>query len=338
MRIPRSCLPGIGLVLLISCLPIEAQYAADQPSPPVQNGDQDGLDRVERKEPSIFRRPDRDTPAEQLAFARALEQDGKGRTAAKAYRALVHKWHDAPEAPAAQRAYAEWLYQRGDYREAFQEFQYLIEFYADRIPYDKILQYQLKIANQISGVPFGDVLFLPGFSASEKAIPYFKQIVKNAPNWGRAPEAQFHVGLIYEETGSLDEAIGAYERLQSRYPGSEYTASASFRKATCLVTLADKNPRDEQTCRQALSALSAFLRDYHGDPNVGVARDDINRLKERLAEMYYERAVFYDRLAKRPKAAMIAYADFIKKFPDSARAELAASRLTELRDQGEDRP
>lgn len=56
----------------------------------------------ERKTASLFLRPARRTPAEQFRLAEELEQKGRHRAARRAYDALVHRWHAAPEAPRAQ--------------------------------------------------------------------------------------------------------------------------------------------------------------------------------------------------------------------------------------------
>jgi hypothetical protein len=48
--------------------------------------------------------------------------------------------------------------------------------------------------------------------------------------------------------------------------------------------------------------------------------------------MYYERACFYDKMRRqKPKAALIAYEEYLAKFPTSDRADRARQRVAALR-------
>lgn len=284
----------------------------------------------ERKEPSIFKRPRKHDPAAQLKYADELSASGRTGSAAKQYRALVYKWHDAPEAPVAQMRYAELLVEQGKHEKAFDEFQYLVEHFAGQFPYAKVIGDQFKIANYVMTAKRFDVLFLPGFATPERALPLFEKVVRNAPNWENSAQAQFYIGLINEQIKEYEAAIGAYEVVQSRYSDGEYSASAAFRRARCLYLLANKSPKDELICRKALTALSGYLRDYYGDPNVETATKYTEELKRRLSGMYYDIALFYDKKTDNRQAAIIAYSDFLKKFPSSEKAVEADKRLKEL--------
>jgi outer membrane protein assembly factor BamD (BamD/ComL family) len=110
-------------------------------------------------------------------------------------------------------------------------------------------------------------------------------------------------------------------------------ADASFRRAYCLYRVARDYPRDEESCARALSALAAFLRDYPDEPGAGIAREYLEEMKERHARMYYRQAVFYDQGGQRPQAALIAYRNFVRRFPTSDLAEEAKQRIEILEAQ-----
>jgi tetratricopeptide (TPR) repeat protein len=285
----------------------------------------------QRKRPGFWRRPERATPAEQLVHAQALETEGRRRRAARQYRALVHEWHDTPEAIKAQRAYAELLETRGKYDAAFNEFQYLVDFYAGQFDYADVLDHQFRIANEVMTRRYGGLLFLPGFESPERALPLFEQIAKNAPTWGRGPEVQFYIGWILEEDKQYQDAVRAYDKLRQRWPRSELAVTAAFGGARCLVRLADKSTRDEVGCQRALEALAGFIRDYPDDPNVEQATIERDRLNDRLVTMHYERAAYYDLIARKPASALIAYADFLRRFPYADQAEAVSERVRELK-------
>jgi len=318
----------LGLMILCGSAPHAAGAIED-------DFEQEFEELPQRKRPSLWHRPAKDSPAEQLAYAEKLRSEGAARKALRQYRALVHKWHDAPEAVTAQFRYAALLDERERYRQAFDEYQYLVDNAAQNFDYEDVLERQFRIANHIRTVRHGRLPGLRGFATPERALPLFEQIVANAPNWDRAAECQFFIGLIHEGEESYDLAAAAYEKVQLRYRDSDFAPTAAFRRADCLRRIADKYPRDEESTKRALSALSGFILDYPASPDAERARQQRDALKERLAEMCFERAVFYDRTAGRPESAVIAYTDFLSKFPTSHRKAEAEARLSALKKEVE---
>jgi len=288
------------------------------------------FDHEEKKGRSIFHRPDKDTAADQLAYAKEKEEAGSLRKAKDVYDDLVHHWHDSREAPEAQFALARILFKQGKYEKAFKAFQYLIDHYAGRFSYNDALDYQHRIANQIMSDRWGDVLFMPGFEAPERALPLLDQIIANGPNWKKAPGVRLTVGMIHEDLKDYEEAVSAYDAVEQHHAKSPEAESAAFRKAHCLYVLSEKTPRDEKRCRSALSALASFLARHKQSVDRDQAETYLTDLKTRLSEMYYERALFYDEIAKRPAAALIAYRDFLKKFPASEKAQAVYERIEAL--------
>lgn len=292
--------------------------------------------KTKRKEPGFFHRPARETASEQLAYARSLLDSGHARKAMREFDALVHQWHDTKEAVQAQRALAQTLDDRGRYEEAFDEYQYLIDNYAGSFPFQEIIDRQFRIANYVRTVKRGKWLFFGGFTTPERALPLFEQIVENAPAGAKSAAARFYIGLIHEEAGDYADAMHAYETVRNRYPDDPRAGDAAFRRAYCLYRVAGMRQRDEASCREALSALAAFLRDFPENENAKVARQYLDQLRERLIGMYYARAEFYDRIAKRPEAAIIAYSDFVAKFPLAEQAKTAKQRIESLKQEVED--
>ena len=310
----RTALSLLGLLLLA----IPAAYAQDEfnqakpDAPPAA---------ASRKHPGFFHRPAKSSPAEQLAYAQSLAQAGKARAAMRQFNDLVCQWHNAPEAVIAQESYARLLLDARRYDKAFEEFQYLVDRFPGRFNYAALMTRPRRL------------LFFKVSNSGEDALPLFEQIIRNAPDWERTPEAQFFVGAIHEKNGDFDKAVSAYEQVQFRHPNSAFAAGAAYKRANCLCALANEAPRDEVRLREALAALAAFLRDYRGDPNAGTAEKDLEALNDRLAAMYYERASFYDRIARRPESAVIAYRDFYNRFPLSPQAAVAKERAEQLQEQ-----
>ena len=316
--------------MLAVCGPVaNAQRSYDEDNFAMRN--QDLQEQIERKTPGwIFNRPAKSDPVSQLKLAEKMEKAGKKRKAGKAYNALVHKWHESPEALTAQLAYARILTELGKYADAFDEYQYLIEYFQGRFKYSEVMDSQFKLANQVMTQKHWDFLFLPGFKDPVRAIKLFELITGNAPGWDKSPEALFYVGLIHEDNAAYAEAVSAYERLVSQYPKCTYAAESAYRAAKCLCLKVKTAKYDEGAYRNAMSALASFRRDFPEHPGAAEAGTEIDRLFNELGEIYYDKAVFYDYKAKKPAAAVIAYGDFLKQFPNSKLAEQAEKRLEEL--------
>lgn len=308
-------------------------FAQQETAAPPQEEEEDKA--PERKHPSVFHRPARETPADQLAYADALLAEGRVKKAARQYRALVHKWHHADEAPRAQLAYAQLLEKRGKHEKAFEEYQYLVDFYVGLFPFDDVLDRQFRLANAVAAERHLTFFVFRGVEAPELAIPLFEKILRNAPQWPRTPEIQQRIAVLHEDAGEDEEAVRAYALVLELYPDSPMAGDASYRRALCLCRLADDSPNNERALRDAVGACDSHLTEYPSHAGTAEITAQRDRHERALAAMFYERAWYYDHRARRPAAALIAYEDFLRQFPLAAQAEDAEKRAAELRKEKE---
>jgi tetratricopeptide (TPR) repeat protein len=309
-------------------------YSFEQPRDFPDASDQENAPK--RKQPGWFdMSPNKPSAADQLAYASELREQGRQRKAIRESNRLVLFWPHAEEAPAAQYMQALILEERGKLHAAFREFQYLVDFYAGKFDYNNVLEHQLQLANTVRTTKTGAFLFFSGFSSPERSIELYEQIVKNAPAWPRAPEAQFNIGLVHEELNDFDEAVLAYDTLLHRYPDSVQASDGSFHRAICVYRMAVKYPRDERRTMDAMVALSGFVAAHPRHPQAESARQYREDLLLGLGEKYFDQAVFYDKIARKPSAAIIAYRDFVRRFPSSSRVQEAQSRIEELKTETE---
>lgn len=314
----------LGLALSAGTPAAQAQRDTD---------DDDAFARVEKlrlKRPGWFHSAKRKTPEAQFEYAERQQARGRDRRARRAYNALVHNWHHDPLAAEAQYRYAQGLAKANKHAEAFEAFQYLIRYFSGAYSHQETLETMMELANAVRTARYADILFLPGFQDPGRAVPLYEEIVRSGPNWERAPEAQFYAAAIQEADKDFELAVVSYETLLMRYPRSAYVPEAAYRRAHCLYEISRRHRRDEDQCREALAAMLAFVRQYPDDERVTEARATADRLRQRLSEMYYDRALYYDRIAKKPKAAIIAYTDFVQMFPTSEQRPEADARLAAL--------
>lgn len=327
-----SALAVLGIVLLVFTTDGRAQSRMSRPPSEDEfvSTPSDAAAAPDLKSPTMFLRPSRATAAEQMAYARALEKQGSVRRGRRAYDALVHRWHGAPEATEAQLGVARLREKAGKMMRAFTEYQYAVEYFSGQFPYEGVLARQFAIANQLRG-ELDKGLFGFGREASaDDVVALFRKIAMNAPNWERAPDCYLLMGLTFEADKRYDEAVSPYETLVTRFPGHKLAESAMFRAAHCRYRLSRQSPRDERTLRNALSALAATRRDYPDHPELAQVTAWTDELRGCLARMQHERATFYDRVRKNPAAAVVAYQEFLRMFPNAEEAAAVRERVAVL--------
>ncbi len=277
-----------------------------------------------------FNRPSEKTAEAQLDHADQLRDARRWRKASRAYHALVMTWPGAPEAPTAQLRYAEMLQKRGLPEDAFNAYQDLMDRFAGAFPYDEVLARQFEIAKDEMSRRRGKWLLFGGWKAPERAIPMFEKIVQNGPQWANAAEAQYLMGRAYELSEQQELAVGVYLVVQQRYPTSPFAEEASFARARCWYMLSEDSPNDEESLDQAWTAVSSYLANHARSDNAALAKEMKNTLFIRRARAAYEKAVYYDRVAKKPLAALQSYQNFVKLFPNSEWTSVAQLRMDEL--------
>lgn len=319
-------------------LSMHTAWGQNMDSPPPSAGPlpdkEDALSETRRS--SWFHSPAKETPAEQLAYAKELLAKGKERKARKQFLALVYEWQAAPEASEAQMMYASLLEQSGRHEKSFKEYQYLMDHYVGSFVFEDILNKQFTLANSVRTQKRWTFWGLfPGVEAPERSLDLFEQITRNSPGWERTPEARFYIAAIQEKRERYEEAADDYGMVVLRHRRSPLAADAAFRRGRCLYLAVERQPRDEAGYREALSALVGFTRDFPNHDGVETASAYIDDLKERLAAMYFEIAVYYDEICNKDQAAILAYLDFIRNFPSSELSVTAHGRIEELRSAGE---
>lgn len=277
-----------------------------------------------------FNRPAKKNPTDQLAHADRLFAEGALKKAGKAYRALAMTWPGSPEAVPAQLRYARSLDARNKTEKAFEAYQNLMKAHAGGFPYDDVLKRQFELAKEVMARRRGRVLLFGGFKAPERAVPLFEDVVKNGPRSPFAPEAQYLIGWCYEISDQLELAVVAYMTAQHRYPDSPFADKAAFGRARSLYRLSEESPNDEDALEQAWAGVVLFLNSFPQSEDAELARAYRDTLLGRRARAAYDKAVFYDKLAKKPAAALQAYQTFVRMYPRSEWASVAQTRMDEL--------
>ena len=285
-------------------------------------------ERLPQKEKSFWYSVDEKTAAAQLAYAAKLEAAGKNKSARKAYEALVRQWPTAPEAAQAQFALAQLFEKMEKYDRAFDEYQYLLTYFAGQCPYNEVLDRQFRIANLLlhgNKSMFGWIL-----NGTDTIRERFEKIVVNAPRSAIAPEVMLIIGSIRVSADEKPEAISVYDGILNRFPGSPQSIAAAYLAAQCRYELAVKHSYNESRCRESIAFFKAVLARAPKHPQKDQMTTWLNELTSQLIEQNYQQALFYDTRQRKPDAAKAAYRRFLTEFGDSKYAPQVRARLAEL--------
>ena len=293
----------------------------------------DGLDdlpKPERREKSWFFGVDRDNAADQFAYAKELAEKDEFKKACKACDALVREWPASPEAPKAQLMYAMLLAKSmQEYDDAFEQLDYLLDFYPRSCAYLDLVEYQYKLANLM--VREKKTFWGMSFTSTRVMRQHYEMIVRRAPGAPYVPEAMLKIAGLREEDKQYEEAVQVYAALAARFPDSPEARQAAYLQAKARMWLVRRLAYNLERCTDTAKYLELTLKRMPEHENAEEMRTWLGELKDYMAEDAYVRARFYDSRQRTAHAAAAAYERFIEEYPDSPRTEEARRRLAELR-------
>ena len=279
----------------------------------------------------LFLRPKKKDPASQWEYVQKLEAANKTRKAAKQALALRIFYANSPEAPQAQLLYARLLERRHHPREAFEAYEFLMEHYPGHFEFNEVIDRQMQIAKFFLERRKGKFLFLPGFAAPEDAIPLFEKIVASAPEGAPAAEAYYLTGVANERIYEYEKAIDAYFTTLNRFPQSEFAEPAAFAQAQCHIKISNESPHDKRALDTAHAACVLFLQRYPDSARRAAIQTELTRLRQLQIENAYALARYYDRILRKPAAAVIEYETFLVLYPDAEQVPAVRERLAQLK-------
>ncbi len=258
----------------------------------------------------------------------------KGRTSAglKQLEIFMKRWPDSPQAAQAQSEIGDLYLDAGKNKKAFEAYETLVEkYYAGIKDYTTVLEKQTVIAEEEMERKRMRWLF-GGYTAPERAVPYFESIIRNAPQWDRAPEMQYLIGEAYRKNDDYEMAVAAYTTVEYRYPESSFAEQAAFAKVESLRELVRATPNSLDVREQAQLAADIFQSIYPQSEHQAEVEAFRQALRDAAALSVYETGAFYERMPKSPRSdsAQIYYRKVVKEYPGTGSAELAEERLRVL--------
>lgn len=134
---------------------------------------------------------------------------------------------------------------------------------------------------------------------------------------------------------SWDEASTLLDEYRRKFGRSPFIEEAEGMYALCHYYMAPPPERDQTMTSQAIIAITEFMSRYPESENYDEFQDMLDNLTDRLMEKSYMNAYTYFKIG-RYKAAIVAFKNAMKQYPESPRTEemmyyatVAAYRLAE---------
>jgi outer membrane protein assembly factor BamD len=293
--------------------------------------------------PTQVQRP-REVPIPQFADDKSAFRAAEDLYAAKeyeaaiiAYKRFVKTFPASNLASKAQLQLADLQLLQGRWNAAFEAYQTLITRYPNTPEFEGAVARQVLIANSFLDLSrvrvLGYSVPVPGITGAERAQKMYETILKNAPYSIYAPITQFNLGLAFERQKAIKQARDAYQLVLDKYPNSDVVDDALYQIAYIYMRLGlTSSSQDLSALVLARETFEDFLLQYPKSEKAPQARDNLVEIGRSEADNLIGIAKYYD-WSKNYKAAIIYYNDVIRKQPKSADAEIAKTRIEELRSQ-----
>lgn len=294
----------------------------------------DGLDdlpKPEKKEKSWFwfLRAKYDTPAEQMAYAQQMEAEGSLRAARRGYDSLVREWPASPEAPKAQLALAMLLAKKYmDYDDAFEELEYMLDFYPRECEYLELVNYEYQLVNLM--IKEKKTFLGMSFTSTRVCRQHYESIVRRAPGASYVPETMLKIADLREQEDQYDEAVQVYATLSSKFPQTPEARAATYLEAKARMWLCRRLSYNRPRCKDTLNYLDMAMKRVPDLEQLDELKTWRSELSQHLSEDAYAQAKFYDTKQRTRHAALTAWERFLKEYPDSPHAEEARARIEAL--------
>jgi len=253
------------------------------------------------------------------------------------YKRFLKTYPASKLASKAQLQIADLLLIRGRWSAAFDAYQTLITRYPDTPEFEGAVARQVLIANSYLDLGrirvLGYAVPVPGITGAERAQKMYELILKNAPYSIYAPITQFNLGLSFQRQKAIKQAREAYQKVLDKYPNSDVCDDALYQIAYIYMQLGlTSSSQDLSALVLSRETFEDFLLQYPKSEKAPQTRDNLATIGRTEAGNLMQIAKYYD-WSKDYKAAIIYYNDVIRKQPKTGDAEIAKTRIEELRSQ-----
>ena len=275
----------------------------------------------------------KETPQEQLDYAKEFYQNEEYKEAIREYKKLLKHFPRSVEAPLAQFHIAETLEKQGALQDAFEAYQLVLDKYPFSDRSAEVVDRQYNIGETLLEGRNNQGKVMKALTGpSFNIIEIFRQVIKNAPYSTLAPQSQYKIGLYMMEQQMYTEARDEFEKLLNDYSESDWTKAAKYQIALADAARSSGADYDQKVTQAAVEEFNDFVEQYPDAELSENAKTKIDELRDKEAENNYNIAAFYEK-RKEYKAAKIYYQIVVDDYTASPWSTKALNRIKDLTDK-----
>jgi hypothetical protein len=285
---------------------------------------------VDLKEPSWFwHSPKKDSSEEQLRYADELYREGDISEAAEAYDDLVHEWHASVEALRAQLMLAQIYDQAGKVHAAYEEYIYLLAYFAGRFELEPVLTSLLRLAD---AMVYENEQSTLGKYSNTRLRSNYEHIIHYAPRWKEVPAILLRIAKLYASDENYSSTLTICDRIVVQWSSYEAMEEVVDLYCSSCRSLAYQWRNDVAQLLKVERLLAGAIKYASNHPKKATYEQWVKEIYTMRRDRSYAKALFYDNPAAYPVASTIlAYEQFLADFPDAKEAGQARERLEVLR-------
>tara|TARA_B100001248_G_scaffold262528_2_gene259164 strand:- start:27035 stop:28147 length:1113 start_codon:yes stop_codon:yes gene_type:complete len=265
---------------------------------------------------------------EMMNQAREYQEEEQYRKALGLYKKVYKRYRSSELAPEAYFQTAQIRKTRKQYRDAFEALNTIVSNYPDYDKFNEVINEQIEIASALMAgnrpYYFG---LIPGLRDYHSSIKFFERIVDNAPNSSFAPQALMNIAMLNKKHGSTEETVDALDRMINNYPNSDLTPDAYLLLAKTYRSQVKGPEYDQGSTREAMSYYEDFTILFPDHPNLAVAEEGLQAMKDTYARSSLIMGDFYRNYRNNNRAALVFYNNTITSAPVSEAATQAKEQI-----------
>lgn len=265
-----------------------------------------------------------------LTKARAYESAGKTGRAISTYQGINKKYPYTDAAAESLYSIGRLFDKQGDLFKAFESYQTLIARHPSSSHYAAAIKRQEAVAHSAAdGIIKNNFLGMKTRIGPDKTEKMLTNVRDNAPRAASAAKAQYAIGRVWQQNGSADKAIAAFQKVGANYSDSGYAPEALYQNGQILILKAERGNQNKANVNRARDIFNNLIQRYPRHKRAGDARKRLAMLGGQDIQRSYDTAEFY-RNKGQNKSAIFYYREVMTKSKSGALHNLAKKRITEL--------
>lgn len=244
---------------------------------------------------------------------------------------LVENHALAPCAPEARFMLGQLYERKNQPREAFKQYNKVVERYHASPVYAKALNRQLSMGMAAANDELKvKVLGLWNASIESSAVEeWLNSVITNAPYNDMAATATFVLGKYLVKQGKYEEAAMAYSRLVDHYPDSRYAPESQLMVAQLWASSHTRGNRNLVNLNKAQEAYEDFSLRFPHHPDAHKALREASNVRRLLVQQELEVGRYYLERSHEYVSAIFCFENVIRQKDVNPEAAAEAAKLLE---------